>query len=74
MTNINVQNAAGPRPRRDTEGHESCKDSSFMGSRRISSEPLQVHVEHSVIVGARPLTPAGLDKADSVLNNGAGIT
>ncbi|KAF8271047.1 hypothetical protein EI94DRAFT_631705 [Lactarius quietus] len=62
--NLNVPIAIRPGPR-DMGDHELDKDtdSSFVGSSRIGSEPVQVHVEHSVVVGVRPLTPAPYDES-----------
>jgi hypothetical protein len=57
------------------EGHEPDEDtdSPFIGSSRISSEPLQVHVEHSVVVDARPLTPLLCDESFLDRSNGMKI-
>ncbi|KAH9072785.1 hypothetical protein EDB83DRAFT_129386 [Lactarius deliciosus] len=57
--NLNAQGAVRPRPR-DVNDHEPDKgtDSSFMGSTSFSNEPIQAHVERSVVVTVRPLTSA----------------
>jgi len=54
-SDLNAHDVVRPRPR-DTERHGLNKhtDSSSMGSSCITSEPVQVHVEHSVVVGVRP--------------------
>ncbi|KAH9047323.1 hypothetical protein EDB84DRAFT_1462342 [Lactarius hengduanensis] len=57
--NLNAQGAVRPRPR-DMNDHEPDKgiDSSFMGSTCIGNEPIQAHVERSVVVTVGPLTSA----------------
>ncbi|KAI9465166.1 hypothetical protein BJY52DRAFT_667974 [Lactarius psammicola] len=62
---LNTQGAVRPRPR-DMDGHgldkDTLADSSFMGS-SFSSEPIQAHVERSVVVSVGPLTSASFDES-----------
>lgn len=57
--NLKAQGAVRPRPR-DMNDHEPDEgtDRSFMGSAYFSNEPIQAHVERSVVVTVGPLTSA----------------
>ncbi len=49
----------------DGHGLDKDTDSSFIGSSDFSSEPIQAHVERSVVVSVGPLTSASFDESSS---------